>query len=331
VIRPLFTAVVLAGGCESAAPPPPEAEPAAPARAPAPDALTQAIGLLRDGDYLQAHLTVAEAMAETPSDPLRILRGLALLGRQQNDQARDAFSEVLEASPEEPGAAVGLGHLAINAQDYGEAQRLLAPVGSNCSEDPASDQAYGAYVCEMAWLGQAWVASNQARFDEALNHYDQILTLRPSHRLARLGRGNALSGLGRLDDALLQFEGVLADHPEDPYTRAELGLVLYNQGDDAGALQAFESALAQDPDRYTCPHEGQGLVWLRQGRNADAKAAFERAIEINPDIEYKKYNGLARILIQEGRVTEARALLNKSIDNYPYDPEAAELLESLPE
>ncbi len=325
--RALLLLAALALGCAGSEPEPTQAPPAPQPGGPE----LAAIKLLRDGDYLDAHLAVAEAMAVAPSEPLSVLRGLALLGLQQPEQARSAFDEVLATNPGDAGAAVGLGHLAINAQDYDEAQRRLAPVGTACQAQPASPGTYATYVCEMAWLGQAWVASNHARFDEALGHYDHILALQPTHRLARLGRGNALSGLGRLDDAKLQFEGVLADHPDDPYARAELGLVLYNQGDDAGALQAFEVALAQDPDRYTCPHEGLGLVWLRQGRTEDAKAAFKRAIEINPDIEYKKYNGLARIHIQEGRIEQARELLNKSIANYPYDPEAVELLESLPE
>ena len=296
-----------------------------------PETTTDAIALLRDGDYLQAHQAVAETMTSAPSAALRCLRGLALLGRQQQDQARAAFDEVRAESPDDACAAVGLGHLAINDQDYASAEGLLAPTAEACAARAAQLSDHDAYVCEMAWLGQGWVASNHARFEQALGHYDRILAAHPDHRLARLGRGNALSGLGRLDEAGAQFEAVLVDHPDDPYARAELGLVLYNQGDDAGAQQAFEAALAQDPTRYTCPHEGLGLVWLRQGRTTDAKAAFERAIEINPDIEYKKYNGLARILIQEGRLDEARALLDKSIANYPYDPEAAQLLESLPE
>jgi tetratricopeptide (TPR) repeat protein len=333
-MRPAILAGLLALGCEGA-PPAPAAPPPEPAPAPEGHAVTehttQALEQLRAGDYLAAHLAVAEAMAVAPDDRLRSLRGLALMGRQQPEQARASFDEVLAADPSEPGASVGLGHIAINEQDYQAAQQHLDPVGQACVDRPPGDDPYRAFVCEMAWLGQAWVASNHARFDRALALHERILTLRPDHRLALLGRGNALSGLGRLDEARASFEAVLAGHPDDPYARAELGLVLYNLGDDAGAQRAFEAALAQDPTRYTCPHEGLGLVWLRQGRTDDAKAAFERAIEINPDIEYKKYNGLARILIEEGRPEEARALLERSIANYPYDPEAAQLLESLPE
>ncbi len=326
-MRRLLPLFVLSLGCEQAPP-----LPQLPAADPAVGTLELlALQQLRDGDYLAAHLSVAEALAMAPSNPQRVLRGMALMGRQQPDQARAAFDELLVGDGASPGAAVGLGHLAIQDRDYDSARQHLDPVGRACVDSPPGDDPYRAYICETAWLGQAWVASNNASFEGALAHYDRILALRPQHRLALLGRGNALAGLQRPDEARACFEAVLARHPDDPYAHAELGMVLYNQGDDQAAERAFEAALAQDPTHYTCPHEGLGLLWLRQGRTRQAKAAFERAIEINPDIEYEKYNGLARILLEEGRREEARALLEKSVQNYPYDPEAKQLLESLPE
>ncbi len=284
----------------------------------------------RRGDYLQAHLSVAEAIALAPSDELRSLRGLVLLAREQVDQAEVSFSSVEASTPGEPGSQVGLGHVAINHRDYASAAGRIEPVAKACQDErPGGIGGYRALVCEMAWIGMAWIESNQARFEPAVAWYELALAGSPDHVLALLGMGNALAGLERLDEARASFERVLALDPNNPYARAELGLVLYELGDNEGAERSFEAALAQDPSRYTCPHEGLGLVWLRQGRTEEARAAFEKAIEINPDIEYQKYNGLARILIQEGRLDEARELLRKSIDNYPYDPEASELLEGL--
>ena len=72
-----------------------------------------------------------------------------------------------------------------------------------------------------------------------------------------------------------------------------------------------------------------GLVYLQQGRVAEAREHLEHAVAINPNIEYRKYNGLARIALAEGDVEEARRLLLRSIENYPADPEAAELLKQI--
>ena len=50
--------------------------------------------------------------------------------------------------------------------------------------------------------------------------------------------------------------------------------------------------------------------------------------EPNP-VEYKKYNELAKIYIKKGKYAEAEKLLTISIQNYPYDNEAQEILESI--
>lgn len=56
---------------------------------------------------------------------------------------------------------------------------------------------------------------------------------------------------------------------------------------------------------------------------------IRRTFRINPEIEYLKYNGLAKIYIQEGKLDRAEELLKKSIENFPYDPEARELLKEI--
>ncbi len=48
-------------------------------------------------------------------------------------------------------------------------------------------------------------------------------------------------------------------------------------------------------------------------------------------MEYKKFNGLARIHMDAGDYDEARRLLLASIANFPHDPEAQRLLDTLPE
>ncbi len=321
---------LLACSTQPSVPPPALLTPApiaahAPAPSPQLEAAAQA---LRGGDYLQARLLVAEAMAQQPSDQLRVVRALALVAQQSFDEAFAGVAEVLEHSPDDPGAAVALAHLALARREHGLALELLEPVvaGMGATLPPS---AYGQLIREMALLGMGWACANQARHADAVGWFDQVLAHNPDHILALLGRGNALSGLRQLDAAEASFRRALALEPGNPYAMAELGLIHYNRGQDEQARASFEAALVVDPVRYTCPHEGLGLVYLRQGHTEQARAAFEQAIRINPDIEYKKYNGLARIFMDEGRLDEARALLEKSVQNYPYDDEARQLLAEL--
>lgn len=288
-------------------------------------------------DVANALLAVSETQYWTTNrGPLRYLFGFVALTRRDFETAAAIFEAPAGDAAAERASAVGLAHLAIVAHDYGKAEGLLASaLGATQPRfagpaDRAGGAAFDWLVYRMASLGLAWSAANQNRHEQAIEAYERILVVHPNDTYALLGKGNSLSGLARLDEAEVLFRRVLAREPTNPYALAELGLVDYNRGHIEAAEAAFAKALGQDDQRYTCPHEGLGLVYLRQGRLAEAKQAFEKAIAIEPDIEYKKYNGLAKIHLKDGRVDEARRLLEKSIANYPHDPEARELLSTLP-
>jgi tetratricopeptide (TPR) repeat protein len=291
------------------------------------------------GDYPRALRYISRAVALVQPTPhnYRILKGFIEVMNRRYDYAAAEFYTVQLADPNNVGAQVGLGHLALIGRDYTAAQTHFAAAAPSLQNAPvktlefvvsgAADDTVLAY--EMWQLGLAWLYANQNRHAAALPHYDALLRIKPDHLLALLGKGNSLSGLKQLDAAERVFQQVLKAYPDNAYAIAELAIVKYNRGDNAAAEDYFRKALAQDNEHYTCPYEGLGLIYLRQGKLDKAKQNFAKAIEINPDIEYKKFNGLAKIYLKEGRLDEARRLLEKSVANYPYDPEAKELLRSL--
>jgi len=254
--------------------------------------------------------------------------GFLLLLEKKYDQAEKAFNKVLEVDPQDPGAKVGMGHLALIKKDYQGVRSLLE---SHAARPVTSTQpqSYPYLIFKMASLGMAWLLSNQGKHRQAIKYFDQILSVTKTDLFALLGKGSSLIPLGRLDEARAAFKKVLELDPGNQYGLAELGLVRLNSGDIEGAKEAFSEAKASGGQKYTCPYEGLGLVYLRQGKIAQAKQNFEKAIAINPNIEFKKYNELAKILLKQGKTDKAISLLNKSIQNYPYDPEAKNLLQKL--
>ena len=254
------------------------------------------------------------------------IKGYLLLMEQKYADAKDKFLFVKSRINEDTGAAVGLGHLAIINKDYKKALSLLEPHSHSSSNKLVG---YPYLVEQMASLGMAWLHANQNKHTVAIKYFSQILSNNPSDLFALLGRGSSYNALGRLDEAEKSFKKVLALDENNQYGLAELGLVFLNRGDEKAAEAVFNKALAQGAQKYTCPYEGLGLVYMKQGKFAKAKRNFEKAIEINPDIEYKKFNELAKIYIKQGKVEEALSLLRKSVKNYPYDPEAKELIQVL--
>jgi tetratricopeptide (TPR) repeat protein len=288
--------------------------------------LEGAVELFLLGRFLSAR----RALEEAPDDHrAAVLRGFLLTATERYELAAERFGSVLAEHPDDPGALVGLAHLAIVDQDYPETDRCLMRAEEVGALSGQRSDGYPWLVTRMALLGLAWRHGNQAQHERALLAFDSLLARDPDDRLALLGRGNALNALGRLAEAQASLERVLALDPGNRYALSELALLQFNRGNDAQAEQLFQRALEQDAQGYTCPYEGLGMVYLRQGKLDRAQDHFERAIDIDPDIEFRKYNGLARIYIEDGRLDEAEALLRRSVRNYPYDPEAPAMLEEI--
>lgn len=269
------------------------------------------------------------------SDPRwQVLEALvSLLGRQPG-RAGSLLEDLRVREPELPSVFAASAHLAVLEQDHAEVLRHLTRA-QELLDGPVAPRslswfpAWGAMVQHLVWLAEGWSAGNQGRHEEALAAFDRLLVQIPGHPFAQLGAGNALLALGELGEAERLFQQVLEDDPDNQQATAQLALTWLQRGDLVEAERGFLRAMKLGPDGYTCPHEGLGLVYLQRGQESAAARHFEEAITLNPDIEYAKYNGLAGILMNQGRLDEAEVLLRKSMENVPWEPTAARLLEEL--
>ncbi|MDP7115237.1 MAG: tetratricopeptide repeat protein [Myxococcota bacterium] len=297
------------------------------------EAFEAALAAYERGERGSARALAERAEELRPRRSQRVFLALLMLFEQRYDPARAVFEAEAVAIDEDPGPAVGLAHLAIAERDHGAAEQRLRDVVERWTTERLEGSAepdYHRVAVGLAHLGLGWVAANRNQHRDAVGRFDRALAGNPDDLLGLLGKANSLIGLGRLDEADALLERVLELDPGNPYALAESAVIRYGLGDDRGAEQRFEAALERGT-AYTCPYEGLGLVYLRQGRVDEARDQLERAVDLNPDIEYKKFNALARIYIDEGRLDDAEALLNASIENFPDDPEARTLLDSLRE
>ncbi len=299
-------------------------------------ALAQALSAFDASQVDRSRLQAERAARASQDEQPHVLLGFILMLEEKPHLARSYFEKAAGRAATLQGSQVGMAHLAVREKDYPGVLRLVADAAQppvpppHPSPDSTDVQAgYDWLVYRMACLAHAWRHSNQKEHDEAVSWYETVIQAHEGDLLARLGMANSLTALKRPAEATTHLERVLALDPDNQYALSGLALLHYNQGRAEDAEQLFQQALRQDGERYTCPYEGLGLVYLRQGRTAEAEEAFSKAIAINPDIEYLKYNGLARIKIEQGLTAEAEQLLRKSIENYPYDPEAQQMLDHL--
>jgi tetratricopeptide (TPR) repeat protein len=300
--------------------------------------LRQSLIQFQRNDLDAAFKSVQRAAGKTDDPRFLIVEGFVLLFKKDYDRAKRAFQRAEKSDQPKmvQAAKTGLGHLAIIRKDHQAVDSLFAAAlnfGRDLYSTPIHVEAlegdFDWFVYRMACLGQAWSYSNQNRHREALEYFDTILKQQPNDILALLGRANSLTAFDDLDGAEKLLGQVLSLDPKNPYALAELAMVKLRRGDTEAAEKGFREAAKEGAKAYTCPFEGLGILYMQQGKVEQAKVNFEKAIERNPEIEFQKFNGLARIYIKEGKVAKARELLKKSIENYPYDPEAKNLLESL--
>lgn len=128
---------------------------------------------------------------------------------------------------------------------------------------------------------------NEARYGEALDHFEAAVRLAP--RLARIRNnlGSTLSSLGRLDEAEAELRRALVAEGEETDradSRAHLGVVLIRQGRFREAADALQTALAFRPgDPWILYNLGvaiggsgdlvTGTKWLRESLAIDPASA----------------------------------------------------------
>lgn len=177
--------------------------------------------------------------------------------------------------------------LAMRSQDY-------AAVWT----DRASLWTYTLERNPQAWLAHYNLANDlrsRGRYDEAIAHYQQVITLNPAYDWAH---NNLALTLGNFPDRL-------------PEAISEFRLALQLRPNSAEAHNNLATALLQLPD-----HE------------LEAISEYQAALQARPDFIEAKYN-LSLALAKTGRIAEARILLQEITRQHPDFTPAQTTLEKM--
>ncbi len=131
----------------------------------------------------------------------------------------------------------------------------------------------------------ATIYSNQARFDEALNHAERAAALNPSDSTALFKRGMALLYIGRIDEAIAVYEAAKRFEPQLVVNDAfSMPFAYYIAGRYREALADADAMLARAPNHV-------GLIAIRtatlaqMGRADEARLAVEQIRRVSPAFE----------------------------------------------
>jgi Tfp pilus assembly protein PilF/quercetin dioxygenase-like cupin family protein len=120
------------------------------------------------------------------------------------------------------------------------------------------------------------------RFDDAVRHIGQALTVKADDAQAHANLGLALNGLGRLEDAANEFHESLKLDPNNPVVYTNLGNVYIALRRIKDAVACYQQALAIQPGIAETHHNlAAAQMQLRQYR--EAEASLQRCLDLRPD------------------------------------------------
>jgi predicted O-linked N-acetylglucosamine transferase (SPINDLY family) len=203
-------------------------------------------------------------------------------------------------------------------------------------------------------VAQGNALEDAGQLPQALQRYEEAITLAPQFARAHLNRGNALLASDEVAAAIEAFETALQHDPDYAAAHFNLGNAYVRAGRADAAMKAYGKAIALKPDfvdahvalgavlddsrhcgaaiahyrhalairpGYAEVHNNLGKSLREMGQFEDALASYRQALEINPDYA-EGHNNLGNVLKDLGRLDEALAHYRRALELAPAFVEA---------
>ncbi len=128
----------------------------------------------------------------------------------------------------------------------------------------------------------------EGKSEEAINHYNEAIRLKPSYPYAYYGRGNVYSKLGQYQQAIEDYNEAIRLKPDFAYAYYNRGIVYSELGQYQQAIEDYNEAIYLKPD-YAKAYYARGLACGKIGQYQLAIENFNEAIRLKPN-EADAYN-----------------------------------------
>ncbi|MGA2242992.1 MAG: tetratricopeptide repeat protein [Verrucomicrobiota bacterium] len=167
----------------------------------------------------------------------------------------------------------------------------------------------------FAHMNMGVTLTAQDRLDEAIEHFQKALKVRPDYAECHNNLGVALRRKGQVDEAIMHFQKALEIHPDHAEIHNGLGFTLVQKGQVDEAIAHYQEAIQLEPD-YAEAHYNLANMLAKKGQFAEAIVQYQKAIQLNPDYAEAHYNLGAGFGLR-GRLDEAVEQYRKAIQIKP--------------
>ncbi|MEM8825334.1 MAG: XrtA/PEP-CTERM system TPR-repeat protein PrsT, partial [Pseudomonadota bacterium] len=249
---------------------------------------------LRQGEFQEA-LTASNKIAEEyPDLPIGYnLRGGALLGLGERDEAEAAFRAALERKSDYVEARRNLAQLLIAKGDARAAKAELRKVVSTKSDDL------------RALMALAELAGIEGDREEQIEWLQQATSADRSAVTPRVALTDAYVAAGRETIATNEANALIRDFPKNSAALLTAARVYEGTGQQERLVSLFDRMVAAEPDRLL-PRILLGRALQANGNTSDARATFEKALTITGEPTTPAYLELIALEARQGRLEKAQ-------------------------
>jgi tetratricopeptide (TPR) repeat protein len=253
--------------------------------------------------------------------------GFRALKGEHLDAAAAEFNAVLNHSPNDANALIGLGYVRLDQKRFEEAFNLFDRARKAA---PQRQDARDGYDSANFWLAmqRGADAQRQNQPQAAALAFQEALALRPLDNGALLGVANAYVQERMYTQAEAKFQQVLTQDPNNSDALSGLGFVRLNEGKFDDAQRLFAQAHRLDPGRKDVAQGyrnaefwglmHQGAAALNQNQAKAAAADYQRAMVLNPT-DKDALRGLANACMRTGDYPGAAKAYYQLVAAYPAD------------
>jgi tetratricopeptide (TPR) repeat protein len=251
------------------------------------------------------------------------LQGQAFLKLGQVNDAKQSFSESVKLNPNYDMAWMSLGNAHLAVKEYQLAENDFKKVAEVTKDSEVKKKAEESLV----FVSQSKAADlfnqgkelyKQNKFEEAINLYDQALTISKDPKFY-YQKGLALSKLSKNKEAVDALKSAVAlDNSFDAGYVALASLQTANK-DFAGAIDSYQKALSVTKDENLKANISDNIpkTYLMAGNNAYKEKKYDSSIEwilksIAASPTDAAYLGLAKAYIEKKKFNEAANALDSA-------------------